>query len=400
MTQIPLRLYLRAFPVLLVLSLGWPGTASAYDPNGIQLGFQKIADGLDGPVLVTHAGDRRLFIVEKIGRVRIVKNGVLLSTPFLNLISSVPTAGNQGLLGLAFHPDYARNGRLYVYFTNLAGNTVIAEYHRSSWNPDRAVGPPRILLRVQQPYSPYGHYGGHIAFGPDGYLYIGLGDGGGNGDPDDRAQDLTTLLGKMLRIDVDGTSFGRNYRIPPGNPFVGRAGNDAIWSYGLRNPWRWSFDRATGNLWIGDVGQASWEEIDRSFNGAKGAGRGVNYGWSVMEGRHCFKPPTGCDTTGKVPPLVEYAHRDFDGTSIGCAVTGGYVYRGAAYPVMYGGYFFGDYCSGRVWTVAANAAYPANPVLLSQMPYQISSFGEDAAGDLYLTDYRNGAVYKLVGAPK
>lgn len=379
--------------LFLLATLFLASTASqAYDPNAVRLDFQQVAGGLSQPLLVTHAGDNRLFIVEKIGRIRIVKDGALLPTPFLNLIAAVSTGGEQGLLGLAFHPNYATNGKFYVSYTNLAGTSVVAEYNRSPANPDRAEGPGRIVLWVGQPYP--NHNGGHIAFGPDGYLYVGLGDGGNAGDPENRAQDLYSLHGKMLRIDVNGTEPGRNHRIPPDNPFVGRPGLVAIWSLGLRNPWRWSFDRLTGDLWIGDVGQNNLEEINRSVRGAQLAGRGVNYGWSTMEGRSCYKPSSGCNRAGLEPPINQYSHE------YGCSVTGGYVYRGAAYPVLYGGYLFGDFCSGRIWTIDAAAPSPAPRVALRQTNFMISSFGEDAAGELYLTDYRSGSVHRLVASQR
>ncbi len=379
--------------ILIGLMLSACGAASAaYDPTAVRLSFQKVVDGLTSPLLVTHAGDSRLFVVEQIGRIRIVKNGVLLPVPFLNLVGAVSGGGEQGLLGLAFHPEYTTNGKFYVNYTNLAGNTIVAEYNRSSSNPDRATGPRRLVLRVDQPYA--NHNGGQLAFGPEGYLYVGMGDGGGPLDPENRAQDLSSLHGKLLRIDVNGTSPPSGYRIPADNPFVGRTGADEIWSFGFRNPWRWSFDRLTGDLWIGDVGQEEREEINRSINGPDPAGRGVNFGWSVMEGKLCFKPQSGCDRTAKQMPIAEYSH------AAGCSVTGGYVYRGSAYPVLAGGYFFGDFCSGRIWSISAEASLPASRVLLRDTDFMISSFGEDAAGELYLTDRRNGSVFKLIGRRK
>jgi glucose/arabinose dehydrogenase len=257
-------------------------------------------------------------------------------------------------------------------------------------NPDRAsTVTGRRIITIDQPYS--NHNGGNLAFGPDGYLYIGMGDGGSAGDPGNRAQSLNSLLGKILRIDVNGTSGSRQYRIPSSNPYVGRTGRDEIWARGLRNPWRWSFDRLNGNLWIGDVGQARYEEIDRSTKGTRGAGWGVNYGWRVMEGRHCYNPTSGCNTTGKALPLLEYSH------DYGCSVTGGFVYRGNAYPMLRGGYFFADYCSGRIWTVYAGARSPAQRTLLLDTNLNISSFGESQSGELYLVDHSGGGVYRVVG---
>jgi glucose/arabinose dehydrogenase len=379
---------------LLALALTLPGFGAAwaaYDPNAVQLSFQEVATGLTEPLLVTHAGDSRLFVVEQIGRVRIVKNGVLLTTPFLNLVGAVSEGFEQGLLGLAFHPDYATNGKFYVNFTNLAGNTIVYEYHRSP-NPDRARGPARRVIRIDQPYA--NHNGGHLVFGPEGYLYIATGDGGGPADPENLAQNLDSLHGKLLRIDVNGTSPGLEYRIPPDNPYVGGNGRDEIWSYGLRNPWRWSFDRLTGDLWIGDVGESRREEINRLLDGASPPGRGVNFGWSVMEGSLCFNPETGCDRSGKHWPITTYPHEN------GCSVTGGYVYRGSAHPVLAGGYLFGDFCSGRIWSLRADAPSPAQKFQHAITDYRISSFGEDAAGELYLTDRTGGSVVRIIATPK
>jgi glucose/arabinose dehydrogenase len=339
---------------------------------------------------VTHAGDEsgRLFVVEQTGKVRIIKDGSLVSSPFIDLSRSVSRGGEQGLLGLAFHPSYESNGRLYLSYTDLNGTSVIREY-RVSTNPDRVNGSSgRTLLRVKQPYE--NHNGGHIVFGPDGLLYIGLGDGGSGGDPGNRAQSRSTLLGKLLRIDVNRRTGSLQYGIPATNPYVGRSGLDQIWAYGLRNPWRFSFDRATGDLWIGDVGQGSWEEVDRApATRGRNAGRALNFGWRVMEGAHCFRPSSGCVRTGKTLPLTEYGH----GGSR-CSITGGYVYRGAAYPDLVGAYFFGDYCSGEIWYVDRGAARGVAPTRARDTGAQITSFGEDQAGELYLTD-AGGTVYRL-----
>jgi glucose/arabinose dehydrogenase len=389
-----------AAAVVLAVAVGLPSTAgavspspTAFDPGKVSLRLSLLARGLSQPVLLTGArdGTNRKFIVEKGGRIRIVKGSppVLLATPFLDLSAKVSKGGEQGLLGLAFHPSYKTNGRFYVNYTDTAGDTVVAEYRRSSTSPDRAATTGRTLLRIDQPYA--NHNGGMIAFGPDGYLYIGMGDGGSAGDPGNRAQSLESYLGKMLRIDVDGRTGTLPYGIPATNPYVGKAGLDLIWSRGLRNPWRWSFDRQTGDLWIGDVGQASWEEVDRSVKGsAVAAGRAANYGWRVMEGRHCYAPATGCSTTGKVLPLVEYAHAGGR-----CSVTGGYVYRGTAYPDMVGGYFFADYCTGEIFSVAATAASPASLRRLLDTSLRIGGFGQDDAGYLYVTDLAGGTVYQL-----
>lgn len=350
-----------------------------------------VVSGLSNPVLVTHAGDgsRRLFIVEQTGKIRVVKNGALLPTPFIDFTGEFAQGGEQGLLGLAFHPRYETNGKFYINASLPDGDTIINEYRVSPTNPDVAtrVGARRIL-RIDQPFE--NHNGGHIAFGPDGYLYIGMGDGGSGGDPGNRAQNLNSLLGKMLRININGTSPGHAYRIPASNPYVGRAGRDEIWSRGLRNPWRWSFDRRLGDLWIGDVGQGNYEEIDRSVaRGTAARGRGANYGWRVLEGRHCFRPPSGCNRSGKVAPMVEYSH------SQGCSVTGGYVYRGRAVPYLVNRYVFGDYCSGTIWAIPRAARAPAAKTLVIQTSYNISSFGEDESGELYVVDHAGGAVYRF-----
>ena len=306
---------------------------SAFVPGNVHLTFSRIARGLSSPVYITHSGDNngRLFVVEQTGRIRVIRKGVLQSAPFLDLRSKVSTGGERGLLGLAFHPDYSWNRKFYVNYTDRNGDTVIAQYLRSATNASQAdASSVKIVLRIPQPYS--NHNGGMITFGPDRYLYIGMGDGGSSGDPGNRAQSLSSLLGKMLRINVDTR---KAYAVPPTNPYVGVSGNDLIWSFGLRNPWRFSFDRQTGDLWIGDVGQNRYEEIDRSL--APNAGRAANYGWRQLEGNACYNPATNCRRTGKTMPLAVYSH------SAGCSVTGGYVYRGTTYPDLRGVYLFGDY---------------------------------------------------------
>jgi glucose/arabinose dehydrogenase len=349
-----------------------------------------VASGLSSPLLVTHAGDGsdRLFVVEKTGTVRIVKGDDLQSAAFIDISRSVSDGGEQGLLGLAFHPSFESNGKLYLSYTDLNGASVIREYRVSS-NPDRVDGSSgRTLLRVKQPYA--NHNGGHIAFGPDGYLYIGLGDGGSRGDPGNRAQSRDTLLGKILRIDVNRRTGSLPYGIPSTNPYVGRSGLDQIWSYGLRNPWRFSFDRSTGDLWIGDVGQGSWEEVDRALpSSGRNAGRGVNYGWRVMEGAHCYRPSSGCIRTGRTLPLTEYSHANGR-----CSITGGYVYRGTSYPDLVGAYLFADYCSGEIWFVDRAASRGVAPRRALDTSALITSFGEDEAGELYVTN-AEGTVYRI-----
>ena len=356
------------------------------------IGLTSIATGLSNPVLVTESPDSsgRLFIVEQTGRIRIVKHGSVLATPFLDIHTLVSGGGEQGLLGLAFHPSFATNGRFYVDYTDTSGNTVVAEYRISPSNHDVTSYPSRrVLLGIAQPYA--NHNGGMLAFGPDGDLYVGLGDGGSAGDPGNRAQSVSTLLGKLLRIDVNGTDGTHQYRIPSSNPYVGRTGRDEIWDLGLRNPWRFSFDRTTGDLWIGDVGQDRYEEVDHAVRTSSGAGRGTNWGWRVLEASHCYSPSTGCSASGKTYPLAEYSH-----VSNGrCAVTGGYVYRGTAVPALAGRYVFGDYCSGEIFSISATASRPASISVLRSTGFPISSFGQDKAGELYVCDL-GGTVYKIV----
>jgi glucose/arabinose dehydrogenase len=363
-------------------------------PTSSTIDLVKVADVTDPVLAISPKGDNaRLFIVLKGGTIRIVKNGTLRSTPFLNISGKVSRGSEQGLLGLAFHPNFATNRRFYVNFTNTSGNTVVRRYRASASNPDVVEpGSGRTILKIQQPYS--NHNGGMIAFGKDGYLYIGTGDGGSGGDPGNRAQSKSSLLGKILRINVNGKTATKNYRIPSSNPYVGRPGRDEIWQRGLRNPWRWSFDRSTDALWIGDVGQNKYEEVDRVTWTSSGPGKATNWGWRVMEGNHCYNPASGCNTTGKKRPLVEYSH----GSNGRCSVTGGYVYRGSDVAALRGWYVYGDYCSGEVWAVSATASRPASPVRLlgTGSGRLISGFGQDASGELYLCDLANDAVYQIV----
>jgi glucose/arabinose dehydrogenase len=382
----------RLLVILTTLALGLgamaPSVSAATAPR---IALQYVASGLHSPVFATGAGDGtgRIFIVQQGGTIKVLKAaGGLIATPFLDIHALVSCCGERGLLGLAFHPQYKTNGKLYVDYTDVNGNTVVAEYRRASWDPNRVnVATRRVLLQVAQPYA--NHNGGMLAFGSDGYLYIGLGDGGSAGDPGNRAQNKTSLLGKILRIDVNGTAGTLAYRIPSTNPFVNTFGADQIWSYGLRNPWRFSFDRANGDLWIGDVGQSNWEEIDH-VRKASGNGRGANFGWRVLEGFHCYNPATGCSTAGKTMPLLEYSH------SLGCAVIGGYVYRGPSDAALAGWYLFGDECSGRIWAVSSAATSPAAPQQLLDTPYAISSFGQDDRGELYVLDLAGGRMYRVV----
>ncbi len=338
--------------------------------------------GLLEPVYLTHAGDQsgRLFVVEQGGAIRIVRDGRLLPTPFLNLRDRVISGGELGLLSVAFHPRFASNGRFFVNYTANQGNlrTVIAEYRVSAGDPNRADRTERVILEIAQPFT--NHNGGLNLFGPDGMLYIGMGDGGSAGDPFNNGQRLEALLGKLLRIDIDG---GPAYRVPPDNPFVGRSGaRGEIWAYGLRNPWRFAFDRPTGRLFLADVGQNLWEEVDLIE-------KGQNYGWKILEGAHCFSPPTGCNTADLQLPIAEY------GRSGGCSITGGHVYRGSRIPNLVGRYIFGDYCSGRLWSLTETAPGRWTMAPLLESGLRISSFGEDQAGELYVIDHRGG-IYRLL----
>lgn len=360
-----------------------PTPPPAVDLDQLSLGLEKVVEGLRQPVFATHAGDgsRRLFVVERAGRIWVVEPATGSRLAFLDIEGRVGSgASEQGLLGLAFHPRFAENGWLFVYYTDRGGNTVISRFQAI---PDRTAADPSsevVLLRQEQPAD--NHNGGMIAFGPDGMLYTGLGDGGSAGDPWNNAQRLDTLLGKLLRLYVDGES---GYAAPADNPFVGVAdARPEIWAYGLRNPWRFSFDRLTGDLYIGDVGQNRWEEIN-----FQPAGRGgQNYGWKVMEGNHCYDAES-CDRSGLTPPVAEYGHEQ------GCSVTGGYVYRGVAQPTLAGIYFYGDYCTGRIWALRRDpsGAWQSAEVLDSDL--QISSFGESEEGEVLVVDYA-GNVYRLV----
>ncbi len=367
-----------------------PASVAPGDPTAVRLGLERVVGGLEAPLFVTDAGDRsgRLFVLEQPGRIRILREGHLLEGPFLDISDRVRAGGEQGLLGLAFHPAFGSGvDRFYVDYTDRSGDTVVSEF-RLTTNRDRAEpASERVLLRIDQPFA--NHNGGMLAFGPDGTLYIGAGDGGSAGDPLDSGQRLDTLLGKLLRIDPEAGPEGP-YRIPVDNPFVARAGaRPEIWALGLRNPWRFSFDRATGQLWIADVGQGRYEEVNRAPDRL---GRGANYGWARMEGRHCYPSGDGCARPGFTLPVAEYGHDE------GCSVTGGYVYRGRAFPALEGVYLFGDFCSGRVWGIASGGPDEQAPVLLAETGRAISSFGEDAAGELYLTDLADGSIWRVVAS--
>jgi glucose/arabinose dehydrogenase len=356
-------------------------------PGSPTIQLQQVATIGNQPVHVTHAGDGsgRLFVVGRQGRIRVVQNGAVLPEPFLDITSLVNSGGSeQGLLSVAFHPEYETNGFFYVNYTGHSGigDTFVARYRVSPDDPNRADSNNALtLLTVQQPYR--NHNGGLVKFGPDGYLYVGMGDGGAAGDPQGNAQNKGTLLGKLLRINVNGD---QPYASPADNPFVSEPGaRPEIWSYGLRNPWRFSFDRATGDLYIADVGQNRYEWVH--FQPA-GQG-GQNWGWDIVEGGHCFEPSQNCDPGQFPQPIAEYDH------SRGISITGGYVYRGASYPQLNGLYFYADYGSGRIWAAQQESpgAWRSEELLDSDL--QISSFGEDESGELYLTSLRDNALYRL-----
>ncbi|HEX8616131.1 MAG TPA: PQQ-dependent sugar dehydrogenase [Thermoanaerobaculia bacterium] len=346
--------------------------------------LEPVTGGLHQPVSMAHAGDSRLFIVEKTGLIRVYEPPQLRSEPFLDLRSLVSTESERGLLGLAFHPRYAQNGFFFVNYTDRSGDTMVVRYTRSASDINRAdAASARTILHVDQPFP--NHNGGQLQFGPDGYLYIGLGDGGGSGDPSNRAQNLSDLLGKMLRIDVDSA---QPYAIPPSNPFVGRAGaRPEIWAYGLRNPWRFSFDRNFGDLWIADVGQGAWEEV--SLQRASSIG-GENYGWRKAEGTHCFNPSTNCNDGTLVPPVIEYDH-----SGGACSVTGGYVYRGTRSRRLNDMYIYADFCNGRIMGARLDANGRYTSKLLFDAPFAISTFGEDVNGELYVADYAGGQLFRI-----
>ncbi|MCL5801548.1 MAG: PQQ-dependent sugar dehydrogenase [Gammaproteobacteria bacterium] len=351
----------------------------------ITLRLSEVASGLKNPLYLTSpSGDPRLFIVEQAGRIRIVENGKLLSTPFIDIAGKVKSGGEQGLLSVAFHPDYAKNGFLYVNYTDKSGDTRIERYHVAS-NPNRAdPDSAKLLLKIEQPYA--NHNGGLNLFGHDGMLYIGMGDGGAAGDPHGNGQNLKTLLGKMLRIDVNK---GDPYAIPSDNPFVGRKDARAeIWAYGLRNPWRYAFDRKENLLYIADVGQNKIEEI----NVVPAAQKGLNYGWNILEGSSCFSLlfSPSCKKSGLVLPVLEYDHDQ------GCSVIGGFVYRGRAIPELAGHYFYSDYCTGflKSFKYAGGKATEQRDWKVGEIG-NILSFGEDAGGELYVMSDK-GSVYRLV----
>jgi glucose/arabinose dehydrogenase len=370
--------------ILFAVLLMWRLTSAQYQ---LQDAFPGLTFEFPVDLQPGNDGRDRLFIVEQAGRIRVLPNTTTTTTTkiFLDITDRVASGGEMGLLGLAFHPDYKTNGLFFVNYT--AANprrTVIARFKVSA-NPDTAdPASEQIVMTIGQPYS--NHNGGQTQFGPDGFLYIALGDGGSGGDPQNNSQNLKSLLGKILRIDVNNPQGENRYFIPADNPFAGNTAGyrEEIYAYGLRNPWRFSFD-AAGKLWCADVGQNSWEEINIIRKGG-------NYGWRIMEGRHCYSPSSGCDTTGLIPPIYEYGHN----ASGGYSITGGYVYHGAALPSLQGRYLFADYVSRKIWSLGYYGADPAKPVVeeLTTAAAGISSFGKDESGELYICAF-DGKIYKL-----
>ena len=366
---------------LLICALGLGLSLSAQE-----IRLTQIASGISSPTDIQSANDGsgRLFFVQQNGLIRIFRNGTVSTQPFLDIRNKTQLDSERGLLGLAFPPGFAQSQRFYVDYTDLNGDTIIAQY-RITANPDLADPASEIVvLKILQPYA--NHNGGQVRFGPDGYMYIAMGDGGSGGDPQNNAQNRNALLGKLLRIDVE--SDPGKYHIPPDNPFANQSGaRGEIWAMGLRNPWRFSFDRATKDLWIGDVGQEDYEEVN--FQPASSRG-GENYGWSGSEGLHCYK--ANCSMQGSVLPVAEYNHSDNN-----CSVTGGFIYRGSASPGLRGIYLYGDFCSGRIWGVERQGAQSTARLLLAS-GFSITTFGEDESGEIYVSNYGNGTIHHVEGS--
>jgi glucose/arabinose dehydrogenase len=366
-------------------------TAEPFDPAGVGLEIEVVVDGLAQPVDVAIPGDDsgRVFVVEQAGRIRTVEDGRLLDEPFLDIRERIASGGERGLLGLAFHPSFPSDPRLFVDYTDVNGDTVLAEYRLAGSGEVADLDSERVLVQIDQPYP--NHNGGAVVFGPDGMLYVATGDGGSGGDPHDNGRRLDTLLAKILRIDVDSTPDGEAYGIPDDNPFVGTDGAmPETWHTGLRNPWRMRFDSETGALWIGDVGQGAWEEIDVAPPGTGG----LDYGWNVMEGFECFEPSSGCDETGLTLPIAAYGH------GLGCAVIGGVVVRDADQPLLDGGYLFSDSCSGNVWLIDAGVTERQEATLVERTGRGISSIELDADGTVLATDLGAGELIRFVAVDR
>lgn len=383
---------------VLVVGLATAGSVLAQEDE-TTIGLERVFPELRfvKPVLLTNAGDGsdRIFIVEQGGIIRVFPNSEFASSGrvFLDISDRVNDVGNeQGLLGLAFDPDYATNGYFYVYYTAVDFDRAVLSRFGGTTDPNIAAsGSELMLLTLNQPFA--NHNGGMIAFGPDGYLYVGLGDGGASGDPLGHGQNTGTLLGSILRIDVAEARVGEPYVIPTDNPFFGGLTVPSpgqlsprleVWAYGLRNPWRFSFDRLTGDLWVGDVGQFDWEEINVIEAGA-------NYGWNIMEAGDCFRAET-CDTEGLTPPVVQYRNEGDE-----CSITGGYVYRGERLPALQGHYLFADFCSGRIWALRHENGLTSGPVQILQAEFQVPSFGEDEQGEVYVVGF-DGRIYRFTAS--
>lgn len=362
--------------------LQWIQAATA---QRVDLSLVPLIKGVESPTQITHAGDGtgRLFILEQKGRILVFGGKDFIERDvFMDLSGKVACCGERGLLGVAFPPSFKASGEFYVHYSDARGNTTISRFKVSRGSSRGEMRSEEVLLSVKQPFS--NHNGGQIAFGPDGYLYVALGDGGSGGDPLNNAQNSGSLLGKILRLDVGKANV--KYAIPLDNPFNngGQGGREEIWAMGLRNPWRFSFDRVTGDLYIADVGQNRYEEVNFEPATSKG---GRNYGWKIMEGSHCFGAKK-CEHTNFTLPVLEYAH------DLGCSVTGGLVYRGSKLPALRGTYIYGDFCSGRIWGASKGNGFSA-PVVLLDTDISISTFGDDEMGELYVADYRSGTIYRL-----
>ncbi len=358
-------------------------------PASIRL--DKVAEGFDQPldVAVPEDGTGRIFVVEQGGRIRIVRDGTVDQTPFLDISDRISAGGERGLLGMALHPDYPSDGRIFVDYTDKDGNTVVSSFETSLDADVIDPGTEKVLLRVQQPYP--NHNGGSVVFGGDGMLYIGMGDGGSGGDPQGNGQNLGTMLGKILRIDVDVAAGNDGpYAIPEDNPYADGAdgARPEIWASGLRNPWRMRFDGATGDLWVGDVGQAAWEEVDVIRAGTGG----LDLGWNVMEATHCYQPAQGCDQTGLTLPVAEYGH------DLGCAIVGGVVVHDHTMPTIDGRYIFSDDCTGNIWVIDTGGAALRDPTLVLDSGRAISAIAQDSTGAVYMTDLGSGELLRVAEA--
>jgi glucose/arabinose dehydrogenase len=376
--------------VFALAALALSAAAPPTTVGAVTITLSKVVGGLSSPTQITNAGDgtNRLFVVEQRGTIRVIENGVLKPGYFLDIRSKVAAGGERGLLGLAFHPNFQSNHRFYVSYTRNGGDVVVSRFTTNAARTKASASTAKPLLLIEHSAAS-NHNGGAMAFGPSGYLFIGVGDGGGAGDPGNDAQQKSkNFLGKILRINVNGTGAGRfdRYSIPSSNPFAGsKPGLGEIWAYGLRNPWRISFDRGTGQLFIGDVGQGRYEEVDREPSGYHG---GRNYGWNAMEGKHCYKP-SKCPKAGDTLPIAEYSHSGGN-----CSITGGYVYRGPSQAALVGLYVFADFCSGRIWTIPQNGT---TKTLRADTSQNISSFGEAENGELYAVSI-SGNVFRVLGS--